>query len=236
MFTVNEPLYKATMEQHASNGQDEELSLREISKRRQITSANVRLVCSTILLIPTCGTTSVGILLALARRRKAQKKYNIVVNTMQKHGIKMPKHRKRDRAVPVAVIIGVYMATFGIVWGLDHVFSEAAMYMLPYGYVPVDDVVHVSGVEAAHQFIASPDLFVQGMVHGGAGTLDFATSAATQNMNGVVNDLVSNAIPFGEPLAYVAGEEMGSLAMIEVIRQGVSLPSDRIIDMGKKVD
>jgi hypothetical protein len=236
MFTVDGPVYKAKMEQYASNGQTEELSHREILKRRQITSAKVRLVCSTILLVPTGGMTSVGVLLAIWRRRKAQKKYNIIVATMQKHDIKMPKRRKRDRAIPIAVNIGVYMATFGIVWGPDHVFSEAAMYMMPYGYVPIDDVVNVSGTEAAQQFIASPDLFVQGMVHGGAGTLDFTCAAATQNMNGVINDLASNATPWGAPLAYVAGEEVGSSAVMEVIRKVASLPFDRMTNMGRRVD
>src|ERR1700744_1826312 len=196
MFPVDEPVYLVKMEQFVSSGKIRELSLREIGKRRQITSANTRLVCSVILLVPTGGMTIVGILLALWRRRCAQKKYNIIVATMQKHGIKMPKHRKRDRAIPIVVNIGVYMVTFGLVWGLDHVFGEAVMYMMPYGYVPVDEVVNVSGTEAAQQFIASPDLFAQGMVHGGAGTLEFAGAAATHNMNGVINDLASNATPF----------------------------------------
>jgi hypothetical protein len=236
MFPVNEPVYLVKMEQFVSSGQTRELSLREISKRRQITSAKTRLVCSVILLLPTGGMTIVGVLLALWRRRCAQKKYNIIVATMQKHDIKMPKHRKRDRAVPIAVNIGVYMVTFGLVWGLDHVFSEAAMYMMPCGYVPIDEVVNVSGTEAAQQFIASLDLFVQGMVHGSAGTFDFARAAATQNMNGVINDLVSNATPWGEPLAYIAGEEVGASAMMDGIRQGVSMPFNQMINVGKRVE
>jgi hypothetical protein len=234
MFTVDEPDYRIKMEQYASSGQRGELILREIGKRRQITSAKVRLACSIILLLPTGGMTSVGLLLAIWRYRQAQKKYNIIVATMQNHDIKMPKHRKRDRAVPIAVNIGVYMATFGLVWGLDHVFSEAAMYMMPYGYVPTDEVVHVSGTEAAQQFIASPDMFVHGMMHGGTSTLEFAHASATENMNGVINDLASNATPWGEPLAYIAGEQVGSSATMDVSRKVVSMPFNRMMDVGKR--
>jgi hypothetical protein len=234
MFTVDEPVYHIRMEQYASSGQTKQLVLREIGKRRQITSANTRVVCSIILLIPTCGMTTVGLLLAIWRLKKAQKKHNIIVATMQKNDIKMPKHRKRDRAIPIAVNIAVYMVTFGLIWGLDHVFGEAAMYMMPYGYVPTDEVIHVSGTEAAQQFVGSPDLFLQGAVHGGAGTLDFAGAAATQNMNGVVHDLASNATPWGTPLAYVAGEQVGSSLMVDGIRQVVSVPFERMIDVGRK--
>jgi len=178
MFTVDEPVYKARMEQYVSNGQTKELPLREICKRRQITSANVRLVCSTILLIPTGGVTSVGVLLAIWRRRKAQKKYNIIVATMQKHDIKMPKRRKRDRAVPIAVTIGVYMATLGMVWGLDHVISEAAMNMMPFGYIPIDDVANVSGTEVSQQ------AFVQAMD---------TSMSFMQNTTELANNSLSNA-------------------------------------------
>ena len=178
MFTVEEPVYKARMEQYASNGQTKELSLHEICKRRQITSANARLVCSTVLLIPTGGVTSVGVLLAIWRRRKAQKKYNIIVATMRKHNIKMPKRHKRDRAVPIAVTVGVYMATLGIVWGLDHVLSEAALYMIPSGYVPIDDVVNVPSTELSQQ------AFVQAM----DGSLNFM-----QNTTELANEGLSNA-------------------------------------------
>ena len=86
---------------------------------------------------------------------------------------KMPTHRTRDWAVPLAMNSAVYAVTFGMFWGLDHVFSEAAMYVTPYGYMPIDDVVNVSGTAAAEQFIVSPDLFVQGMLHGGTETADF---------------------------------------------------------------
>jgi hypothetical protein len=151
MFTVDEPVYKARMEQYVSNGQTKELPHREICKRMQITSANVRLVCNTVLLIPTGGVTSVGVLLAIWRRRKAQKKYNIIVATMKQHDIKMPKRRKLDRALPIAVTIGVYMATLGMVWGLDHIISEAAMNMMPVNYIPIDNVANVSGTEASQQ-------------------------------------------------------------------------------------
>jgi hypothetical protein len=236
MFSVDEPVYKTRMERYASSCQNKELQLREIGKRRQITSAKTRLVCSSILLVPTGGITIVGIALAIWRRRKAQKKYNIIVATMKKHDIEKPKPRKVDRAVPIAMTIVVYMATFGIVWGLDHVFSEAMMYMMPCGYVPLDDVVNVSGTEAASQFIASPDLFVQGMVHGGAGTLHFADAAATQNMSGVINELAMNSTPLGEPLAYIAGEEVGSSAVMEATRKVVSAPFKQMNNVGRKVE
>jgi hypothetical protein len=236
MFTVDEPIYKVDMEQYASNGQIDQLRLREIGKRRQITSANVRVTCNVVLLLPTCGMSIVGLALAILRRRKAQKKYDIIVATMQKHDIKMPKHRKRDTAIPIAVNVGVYLATFGIIWGLDHVFAEAAMYMMPYGYVPMDEVVHVSGPEAAQQFMASPDLFVQGMEQGARGALDFAGAAATQNMNGVIHDLAINATPWGEPLAYVAGEQVGSQAAVEGIRKVAASPFDYMTGVAKKVE
>jgi hypothetical protein len=138
MFTVEEPVYKARMEQYASNGQTKELSLHEICKRRQITSANARLVCSTVLLIPTGGVTSVGVLLAIWRRRKAQKKYNI----------------------------------------LDHVLCEAALYMTPSSYVPIDDVVNVPSTELSQQ------AFVQAM----DGSLNFM-----QNTTELANEGLSNA-------------------------------------------
>jgi hypothetical protein len=234
MFTVDEPAYKAQMEQYASKGQSRELYLREIAKRRQITSAKIRLVCSSTLLLPTGGVTVVGILLAGWRRKKAKTKYEIIVATMQKHGIKMPTHLKRDWMIPLAVNAVVYTVTFGMVWGLDHVFSEAAMYMTPYGYVPIDNVVNVSGTAAAEEFIASPDLFAQGLLHGGMGTADFVGTAATENMGGVIHDLASNATPMGEPLAYIAGEEVGSSAVVEGVRKGVAWPFGQLMNVGKK--
>jgi hypothetical protein len=235
MFSVNVSEYEAKMEQYVSKGQTRELSLREISKRRQMTSAKIRFVCSCTLLLPTGGMTTVGILLARWRRKKAEKKYKIIVPTMQKHGIKMPEHHKRDWAIPVAVNLTVYAVTFGMIWGLDHAFSEAAIYMMPYGYVPLDDVVNVSGTAAAEQFIASPDLFVQGMLHGGEGTVEFMSTAATQNMGGVINDLAVNATPMTEPLAYIAGVEGGSSGVVELARKTVSAPSGRLMNVRRKV-
>jgi hypothetical protein len=236
MFTVDKPDYEARMEQYASKGQTRELSLREISKRRQMTSAKIRLVCSSVLLLPTGGITVVGILLAGWRRNKAKTKYEIIVATMQKHGIKMPLHRKRDWIVPLSVNIAVYTITFGMIWGLDHVFSEAAIYMAPYGYVPIDDVVNVSGTAAAEQFIMSPDLFVQGVLHGGTGAAEFMGAAATENFGGVIHDLAGNAVPIGEPLAYVAGDEVGLSAMTEASRKMVAWPFGRLMNAGRKVD
>lgn len=99
----------------------------------------------------------------------------------------------------------------------------------------IDDVVNASGTAAAEQFIASPDLFVQGMLHGGTGTADFVGAAATQNMGGVIHDLASNATPMGAPLAYVAGEEMGSSAVMEGIRKGVAWPFGRLMNVRRKV-
>jgi hypothetical protein len=180
--------------------------------------------------------TTVGILLAHWRRKKAEKKYKIIVATMQKHSIKMPEPHTRDVAVPLAVNLTVYIVTFGMIWGLDHVFSEAAMYMMPVGYVPLDDVVNVSGTAAAEQFIASPDLFVQGMLHGSEGTAEFMVTAATQNMSGVINDLAVNATPMMEPLAYLAGEEAGSSVVVEIARKTVALPFERLMNVGRKVD
>jgi hypothetical protein len=180
--------------------------------------------------------TTVGILLAYWRRKKAEKKYKIIVATMQKHGIKMPEHHTCDWAVPLAVNLTVYTVTFGMIWGLDHVFSEAAIYMMPYGYVPLDDVVNVSGTAAAEQFIASPDLFVQGVLHGSEGTAEFMGTAATQNMGGVINDLAINATPMTEPLAYLAGEEVGSSVVVEGARKTVALPSGRLMNVRRKVD
>jgi hypothetical protein len=236
MFSVNESEYRAKMEQYASKGQNLELSLREISKRRQMTSAKIRLVCSCTLLLPTAGMTTVGILLARWRRKQAEKKYKIIVEAMQKHNIKMPKHHTRDWAVPLAVNLTVYIVTFGMIWGLDHVFSEAAVYMMPYGYVPLNDVVNVSGTAAAEQFIASPDLFVQGVLHGGEGTLEFMGTAATQNMGGVINDLAINATPLTEPVAYLAGEEVGSSVVVEMARKTVASPFGRLMNVRRKVD
>jgi hypothetical protein len=236
MFSVNVSEYEAKMEQYVSKGQTRELSLREISKRRQMTSAKIRFVCSCTLLLPTGGMTTVGILLARWRRKKAEKKYNIIVATMQRHRIKMPEQHKRDWAIPLAVNLTVYAITFGMIWGFDHVFSEAAMYMMPAGYVPLDDVVNVSGTAAAEQFIASPDLFVQGMIHGGEGTADFMATAATHNIGGVINDLAVNATPLTEPLAYLVGEEVGSSAVLEIARKGVALPFGPLMNVRRKVD
>ena len=236
MFSVNESEYEAKIEQYASKGQIHELSLREISKRRQMTSAKIRLVCSCTLLLPTAGMTTVGILLARWRRKKAEKKYNIIVATMQKHSIPMPKHHTCDWAIPLAVNLTVYIVTFGMIWGLDHVFSEAAMYMMPAGYVPLDDVVNVSGTAAAEQFIASPDLFVQGVLHGSEGTAEFMGTAATQNMGGVINDLAINATPLTEPLAYIAGDEVGSSVVVETAMKAVALPFGRLMNVRRKVD
>jgi hypothetical protein len=235
MFSVNESEYEAKMEQFVSKGQIHELCLREISKRRQMTSAKIRFVYSCTLLLPTAGMTTVGILLARWRRKQAEKKHRIIVATMQKYGIKMPKHLKRDWAVPFAVNTTVYIVTFGMIWGLDHVFSEAAMYMMPYGYVPLDDVVNVSGTAAAEQFIASPDLFVQGVIHGSEGTAEFMGTAATQNMGGVINDLAINATPMTDPLAYIAGEEVGSSMVVEVARKTVAWPFGRLMNVRRKV-
>jgi hypothetical protein len=234
MFTVDKPAYRAKMELYISQGQIQELYLREIAKRRQMTSAKIRLVFSSTLLLPTGGMTFVGILLASWRRNKANTKYEIIAATMQRHGIKMPKHRKRDWMVPFAVNAAVYTVTFGVVWGLDHVFSEAAMYMAPYGYVPTEDIVNVSGTAAAQEFFLSPDLFAQGVLHGGIGTAGFVATAATENMSGVVHDLASNATPMGEPLAYIAGEELGSSAVMEVVRKGVALPFGPLMNVRRK--
>ena len=200
-----------------------------------MTSAKIRLVYSSILLLPTGGVTVVGILLASWRRKKAKTKYEIIVATMQKHGIKMPTPCKRDWMIPLGVNIAVYTVTFGMVWGLDHVFSEAAMYMTPYGYVPIDDVANMSGTAAAEEFIMSPDLFVQGVLHGGVGTAEFVGTAATQNIGGVIHDLASNATPMEEPLAYIAGEEVGSSAAMEVVRKTVAWPFGRLINRRRKV-
>jgi hypothetical protein len=236
MFKVNKPAYEARMEQYVSKGQARELSLREIGKRRQITSTKIRLVYSIGFLLPTGGMTFVGVLLAKWRRDRAKTKYNIIVATMQKHGIPMPKHRKRDWAIPFAVNTTVYLATFGMIWGLDHVFSEAAMAMAPYGYVPMDAVVNVSGTTAAEQLMASPDLFMQGVLHGGAGAASFVGAAATENMGGVIHDLAVHATPMGMPLAYVAGEEVGSSVMIEAIRKGATVPFKPLINVRRIVD
>ena len=108
--------------------------------------------------------------------------------------------------------------------------------MMPYGYVPLDDVVNVSGTAAAEQFIASPDLFVQGLLHGSEGTAEFMSTAATQNMGGVINDLAINATPMTEPLAYFAGEEAGSSTVVEVARKTVTWPFGRLINVWRKVD
>lgn len=148
----------------------------------------------------------------------------------------MPPHRKLDWFVPLAVNITVYAVTFSIIWGLDHVFSEAAIYMAPYGYVPIDDVVNVSGTAAAEQFIMSPDLFVQGVPHGSTGAAEFMGSAATENFGGAIHDLASNAVPMGEPLAYVAGDEVGLSAVPEVSRKVVAWPFGRLMSAGRKAD
>ncbi len=108
------------------------------------------------------------------------------------------------------------------------------MYMAPYGYVPTEDIVNMSGTAAAQEFFLSPDLFAQGVLHGGIGTAGFVATAATENMSGVVHDLASNATPMGEPLAYIAGEELGSSAVMEVVRKGVALPFGPLMNVRRK--
>ncbi|KAN0117886.1 hypothetical protein V8E51_003863 [Hyaloscypha variabilis] len=197
MFSVNELEYEAKMEQLASTGQRHELSLREISKRRQITSAKCRL---------------------LAPQKSREE--------IQNHRGHDAKARYQDAGTP--------QTRLGYPGRRE--FNSAAIYMMPYGYVPLDDVVNVSGTAAAEQFIASPDLFVQGMLHGGEGTVEFMSTAATQNMGGVINDLAVNATPMTEPLAYIAGVEVGSSGVVELARKTVSAPSGRLMNVRRKAD
>ncbi|PMD48054.1 hypothetical protein L207DRAFT_521471 [Hyaloscypha variabilis F] len=214
MFSVNELEYEAKMEQLASTGQRHELSLREISKRRQITSAKCRL-------------------LALQKSREE----------IQNHRGHDAKARYQDAGTPQTRLGHPGRREFNSV--CSHIWhdlgprprvQEAAIYMMPYGYVPLDDVVNVSGTAAAEQFIASPDLFVQGMLHGGEGTVEFMSTAATQNMGGVINDLAVNATPMTEPLAYIAGVEVGSSGVVELARKTVSAPSGRLMNVRRKAD
>ena len=51
----------------------------------------------------------------------------------------------------------------------------------------------------------------------------------------MIHDLASNATPMGAPLAYVAGEDVGSSAVMEGIRKGVAWPFGRLMNVRRKV-
>jgi hypothetical protein len=217
MFYFNKNEYQMKIQELGKGGNKRELATREVLKRRQINSTKVRLIFCGALLLPTCGMTVVGFLLALRKRKLAKEKYRIVVNTINHHRIGLPKHRNRDWLIPIVVNTSIYVVTFGIIWGLDHVANEAWEYLMPNGFVPVDDCINTSTEATAQQFLADPGLFMEGVVHGTQSGVGFIDAAVSPTGN-VVNDIANNSMPFGTPAPFVYGAEVGSGIVMEAIR------------------
>jgi len=161
--------------------------------------------------------TFVGFMLAWRKRKIAKMKYGAVVKTINHYCVGLPKHRKRDWLIPIVVSTSIYVITFGIIWGLDHVAFEASEYLMPYGFIPVDDCINTSMEATAQQFLAGPGLFVEGMVHGAQSGVGFIDAAVSPTGN-VVNEIANNSISFLTPAPFVYGTEVGSGIVMEAVR------------------
>src|SRR5262249_22258893 len=135
--------------------------------------------------------------------------------------------RKRDWAVPIVVNVSIYVVSFGMVWGLDHIASEAFEYLTPYGIVPVNDCINASADATAQQFLAAPGLFMEGVVHGTESGVGFIDAAVSPTGN-VVNEIANNSMPFGTPAPFVYGAAVGNGIVVEAVRNVPGQPLERL--------
>ena len=166
IFHFDEHAYKAKVHTYGSENAYHELAKREVFKRRRIYSSGVKIVLCSILLVPTCGSTGLGLFIGLRQRAVAKQKYQHVVEAMRVNGLPLPAPKKRDKLIPLAINIVIYSLTLGLMYGLEEVGINAANETASYGLQGSANLVDPSLTGEAHAFVGNPHDFISGLMHG----------------------------------------------------------------------
>ncbi len=78
----------------------------------------------------------------------------------------LPKPKKSDKLVPLAINVVIYSLTLGLMYGLEEVGFIAADETASYGLQGTANLVDPSLAGEAHAFVANPADFIHGMMHG----------------------------------------------------------------------
>ncbi|KAL6245290.1 hypothetical protein RBB50_008065 [Rhinocladiella similis] len=231
IFHFDENAYKQRVQTYADAKLYAELAKREIFKRRRIYSTGVKIAICSLLLLPTCGGTGFGLFMGLRQRHIAKKKYHLVVEAMKAQGFPLPEKKKRDKLIPLAINIMIYSLTLGIMFGLEEAGVIAADETAAYGLQGSANLVDPTMGGEAHEFLANPGDFMQGMLHG-------AHTQASE-LHGLVNvneTMVQHAVSnnLEQPLSdtsyqYLSGETAGAqfapvierLAAVTIVGEGL---------------
>ncbi|KAJ9610501.1 hypothetical protein H2200_005278 [Cladophialophora chaetospira] len=212
IFYFDEEAYRQRVHNYGKEGFYQKLAEREVFKRRRIYSTGVKIVICSILLVPTCGSTGMGLFIGLRQRAVAKKKYQHVVDAMRAHEFPLPKPKKADKLVPLAINIVVYSLTLGLMFGLEEVGLVAANETAGYGLQGTANLVDPSMAGEARQFVANPGDFVQGMFHGAHTQVSELHGLVSPNQTMVGHAVMHHmAQPISETSAqYMSGETAGA--------------------------
>ncbi|KAK4934770.1 hypothetical protein LTR10_024046 [Elasticomyces elasticus] len=231
IFHFDEEAYKQKVHCFPKDKCYQELAQREVCKRRRIYSTGVKIVCCSLLLLPTCGGTGFGLFLGFRQRSIAKKKYHHVVEAMRAHGFALPEPKKRDKLVPLAINVFIYSLSFGLMFGLEEAGLIATNEMAAYGVQSTGNIVDPSFLGEAQQFVVNPADFVHGVVHGADTQVSELHGLATPNetmIQHVMDQHLEQPISetsyqymSGETAGYQLAPHIEQLATVTLASQGL---------------